>query len=261
MQVAQKNKRSRPGFFVNAWYFLRITAKWIITRSKDQRYYAMERLANMFNPHFHFTEAGQVWRNDKEFEENYINLVGDDFHSIDRKYTVNQFLQLIKNIPGDMAECGVYKGATAWFICAFVQKHGLSKALHVFDSFEGLSKPKNEDGTYWVAGNLATDEGTCRNNLSQFDFVKYYKGWIPDKFTEVDTTQFCFVHIDVDLYQPTFDAVSFFYERLNKAGILICDDYGFSTCPGAKKAIDDFFADKTETVIMLTTGQGFIIKE
>ena len=260
MQATQKNKRPRPGFFVNAWYFLRITARWIITRNKDQRHYAMERLANMFNPHFHFTEAGQVWRNDKVFEENYIGLVGNDFHSIDRKYTVKQFLQLIKNIPGDMAECGVYKGATAWFICTFIKEHGLSKALHVFDSFEGLSKPKSEDGTYWAAGNLATDETTCRNNLSSFDFVKYYKGWIPDRFFEVETTRFSFVHIDVDLYQPTFDAVSFFYERLNKGGIMICDDYGFSTCPGAKKAMDDFFADKTEAVIMLTTGQGFIIK-
>ena len=261
MKTMQKNKRRRFGFFVNAWYFLRITAKWISTGSKDQRYYAMERLANMFNPGFHFTEAGQTWRNDKVFEENYLGLVGDDFHSIDRKYTVNQFLQLIKNIPGDMAECGVYKGATAWFMGAFIQQQGLNKILHVFDSFEGLSKPKSEDGTYWAAGNLAADEAACRNNLSSFAFVKYYKGWIPDRFDEVETTRFCFVHIDVDLYQPTLDAISFFYEKLNKGGMMICDDYGFSTCPGAKKAMDDFFANKNEPVIMLTTGQAFIIKE
>jgi len=260
MEAMQKNKR-RPGFFVNAWYFLRITAKWIISRKGEQRHYAMERLANMFNPDFHFTEAGQVWRDDKVFEDKYHNLVGNDFHSIDRKYTVSQFLQLIKNIPGEMAECGVYKGATAWFICTFIQQHGLGKTLHVFDSFEGLSKPKSEDGTYWVAGNLATDEATCRNNLATFDFVKYYKGWIPDRFTEVETNRFSFVHIDVDLYQPTFDSLSFFYERMSKGGLIICDDYGFTTCPGAKKAMDDFFVDKTESVIMLTTGQGFIIKE
>ncbi len=257
----QKNKLRPVGFFVNAWYFLRITAKWVITRNKDRRYYAMERLANMFNPHFHFTEAGQLWRDDKAFEESYLGLVGDDFHSLDRKYTVNQFLHLIKNISGDMAECGVYKGATAWFICSFIQQQELNKSLHVFDSFEGLSKPKSEDGNYWAAGNLATEEATCRNNLSAFNFVNYYKGWIPERFIEVEATRFCFVHIDVDLYQPTLDAISFFYERLNKAGIMICDDYGFSTCPGAKKAMDVFFTDKAEAVIMLTTGQGFIIKE
>jgi O-methyltransferase len=261
MQAMQKNKRQRFGFFVNAWYFLRITVKSVITRNKEQRYYAMERLANMFNPHFHFTEAGQVWRDDKDFEENYCKLVKTDFHSIDRKYTVNQFLNLTKNISGDMAECGVYKGATAWFIGTFIKQQGLHKTLHVFDSFEGLSKPGNEDGSYWGAGNLATDESICRHNLAAFDFVKYYKGWIPDRFAEVETARFSFVHIDVDLYQPTFDSLSFFYERLNKGGIIICDDYGFSTCPGARKAMDNFFTDKSESVIMLTTGQGFIIKE
>jgi len=261
MQATQKNKQQRPGFFVNAWYFLRIAAKWIFTRNKEQRHYAMERLVNMFDPSFHFTEAGQVWRDDKVFEENYAALVETDFHSIDRKYTINQFLQLIKNIPGDMAECGVYKGATAWFIGTFIREQGLHKNLHLFDSFEGLSKPKNEDGAYWKAGNLATDEATCRKNLAGFDFVKYYKGWIPQRFSEVEATRFSFVHIDVDLYQPTFDTVSFFYERMNKGGIIICDDYGFTTCPGAKKAVDDFFADKREPVIMLTTGQGFVIKE
>lgn len=261
MQVTQKNKRSRPGFFVNAWFFLRITAKWIISRNPEQRHYAMERLANMVNPDFHFTEAGQVWRDDKVFEEKYHDLVGNDFHSIDRKYTVNQFLQLVKNIPGDMAECGVYKGATAWFMCTFIQQHDLHKTLHVFDSFQGLSKPQGEDGDHWAAGNLATDEAECRKNLSIFNFVKYYKGWIPEKFAEVDTKRFCFVHIDVDLYQPTFDSVSFFYERMNSGGIIICDDYGFTTCPGAKKAMDDFFCDKAEAVIMLTTGQGLIIKQ
>lgn len=257
----KKNNLLRFGFFVNAWFFLRITAKWIITGNKEQRYYAMERLANMFNPHFHFTEAGQVWRNDEVFEENYSNLAENNFHAFDRKYTISQFLKLIKKLPGDIAECGVYKGATAWFICTFIQEHGLKKAVHVFDSFEGLSTPEKEDGKYWVAGNLATNEAVCRNNLAAFNFVKYYKGWIPERFAEVESTQFCFVHIDVDLYQPTFDALSFFYERMNIGGLIICDDYGFSTCPGAKKAMDDFFANKPEAVIMLTTGQGLIIKE
>jgi O-methyltransferase len=257
----KKDKYQRFGFFVNAWFFLRITVKWIITGNKEQRYYAMERLANMFNPHFHFTEAGQVWRNDKVFEQNYFNLEGNNFHAIDRKYSTNQFLHLIKNIPGDIAECGVYKGATAWFMCIFIQQHHLNKAVHVFDSFEGLSNPQSEDGKYWAAGNLATDEATCQKNLAAFNFVKYYKGWIPKRFAEVEATRFCFVHIDVDLYQPTFDSISFFYERMNKGGIIICDDYGFSTCTGAKKAMDEFFADKAEPVIMLTTGQGFIIKQ
>ncbi len=257
-----KHKTSYPfRFFSNLFYFIRLTLKWIVTRRKDLRYYAMERLGNMFDPHFHFTEYGQVWRDDKKFEAYYTGFEGDNYHSIDRKYTVNQFLQLTKNVDGDTVECGSYQGATSYLICAFIQQHGQSKAHHIFDSFEGLGKPEKEDGGYWKEGDLSTSEEVCRNNLSAFGFVKYYKGWIPGRFAEVKEMRFSFVHIDVDLYQPTLDSVRFFYERLNKGGIIICDDYGFSTCPGAKKAIDDFFKEKPEQAVMLTTGQSFIIKE
>jgi hypothetical protein len=254
-------KKPRFPFFNNAYYFLRITAKWLVTGRKDLKYYAMARLGNMVDPSFHFTEFGQVWREDAGFEKYYNDLVADEYHSIDRKYTVNQFLQLVKQVEGDTAECGAYKGATSYLICAFIQQQHLTKTHHIFDSFEGLSKPQTADGTYWAAGNLAADEAICRKNLSSFDFVKYYKGWIPERFSEVKALGFSFVHIDVDLYRPTLDAVAFFYERLNKGGVMLCDDYGFSTCPGAKKAMDDFFIDKPEPVIMLTTGQAFMIKQ
>jgi hypothetical protein len=261
MKQLKKMKKYRFPFFRNTYYFLRITAKWIVTGKKDLKYYAMARLGNMFNSTFHFTEYGQVWRDDTAFERYYDDLVGDEYHSIDRKYTVNQFLQLTKNLNGDTVECGVYKGATSYLICEFIQQDVQSKEHHIFDSFEGLNKPGKEDGEYWNEGNLATSENFCRKNLSKFGFVKYYKGWIPDRFTEVKELKFSFVHIDVDLYQPTLDSIAFFYERLNKGGIMICDDYGFITCPGAKKAMDDFFIDKPETVIMLTTGQSFMIKQ
>ena len=261
MKQIKKIKKHRFPFFRNAYYFVRITAKWLATGRKDLKYYAIARLGNMFNSKFHFTEYGQVWRDDAAFEKYYYNLVGDEYHSIDRKFTVNQFLQLPKNVDGDTAECGAYKGATSYLICAFIQQHAQFKTHHIFDSFERLNKPNKEDGDYWKEGNLTTSEETCRSNLSQFDFVKYYKGWIPERFSDVQALTFSFVHIDVDLYQPTLDSISFFYERLNKGGIMICDDYGFSTCPGAKKAMDEFFMNKAEPVLMLTTGQAFIIKQ
>ncbi len=59
---------------------------------------------------------------------------------------------------------------------------------------------------------------------------------------------------------PTADALAFFYERLVDRGILVCDDYGFETCPGARRAIDEFFADKSEPVLHLPTGQGVVIR-
>ena len=72
--------------------------------------------------------------------------------------------------------------------------------------------------------------------------------------------KFSFVHIDVDLYEPTHDSLSFFYERLVPGGIIVCDDYGSEACPGAYKACNDFIADKPEEIVHLTGGQGVIVK-
>ncbi len=256
-----KIKKYRASFFSNIYYWMVLTVKWITGGKKDNKYYAMERAANILYPDFHFTEYGQVWRDDEKFEEQYYKLAGNNFHSIDRKYTVDQFLRLTKNLTGDTVECGAYLGATSYFICAFIQKNSQDKQHHIFDSFEGLSAPGKEDGSYWAKGDLNGTEEICRQHLSAFDFVHYYKGWIPGRFEEVKALQFSFVHIDVDLYQPTLDSIQFFYERMTKGAVMLCDDYGFASCPGAKKAMDDFFKNKPEMVIMLTTGQAFIIKE
>ena len=71
---------------------------------------------------------------------------------------------------------------------------------------------------------------------------------------------FSFVHVDVDLYEPTRDSFAFFYERLSPGGILLCDDYGCTTCPGATKAADEFLADRPEKMISLDSGGGFFIR-
>lgn len=131
--------------------------------------------------------------------------------------------------------------------------------MHLFDSFKGLSKPEAEDGTFWYAGALASTEQAARDNLARFPDVSFYRGWIPERFCEVADRRFAFVHIDVDLGAPTRNSIEFFYPRLQPGGILLCDDYGFTTCPGATKAMDDFFRDR-ERVVHLPTGQGFVIK-
>jgi hypothetical protein len=92
------------------------------------------------------------------------------------------------------------------------------------------------------------------------DAVECYPGWIPDRFPEVDDRCFSFVHIDVDLYQPTLDSLEFFYPRLSTGGIIVLDDYGFGTCPGATAAVDSFMRDKAEPIVNLSAGGAFLMK-
>jgi hypothetical protein len=99
-----------------------------------------------------------------------------------------------------------------------------------------------------------------RKNLRHFQRVSLYKGWIPSRFDDVRGRRFSFLHIDVDLYEPTLDSMTFFYPRINRGGIVVCDDYGFNTCPGVTKAIDEFLRDKPEKMVSLPDGGGFLLK-
>jgi hypothetical protein len=108
---------------------------------------------------------------------------------------------------------------------------------------------------------MACDLTTVRANLAEFRNVSLNKGWIPTIFRSVPTTSFAFVHIDVDLYEPTKDSIEFFYPLMNPGGVIVCDDYGFTTCPGATKAIEEYLSDKDEKMMSLASGGGFLLKK
>jgi hypothetical protein len=91
--------------------------------------------------------------------------------------------------------------------------------------------------------------------------VRYYKGWIPERFPEVADRGFRFVYLDLDLYEPTRDSLAFFYPRLRRGGVLACDDYLMSTCPGVRQAVDEFLADKPEKMLGMPDGGGVFIKD
>lgn len=237
--------------------------KFLVELLKGQeyaRYTLADIICGIIYPKYKFSDFGRIFLEDKEFLSWHKQYEpNDNFHTLDRKYTLNELIKLTKSIEGDTVECGVYQGASSYLICKNIVD--TTKQHHIFDSFEGLSEPNSKDGSHWKMGDLSASEKIVRHNLSIFNNVHYYKGWIPSRFHEVEKLKFSFVHIDVDLYQPTKDSVDFFYERLSVGGILLFDDYGFNTCPGAKLAIDEIFADKSEPIILLPTGQSFIIKQ
>lgn len=214
---------------------------------------------------FRLYNKNLTWMHDAE----YMNIWSSFPYSTDsiheRKFNLYYIARSIRNIPGDIAECGVFHGGSSHLMLA--ANAGTDKHLYGFDSFEGLSEPKMEDlqskkRTFkWKKHDMRFDMSHTELNLCQHKGkFTLLKGWIPERFKEVESKQFSLVHIDVDLYEPTLASLNFFYPRMSPCGIIVCDDYGSESCPGACKAMDDFFADKSEgEVIHLTTGQGVVI--
>lgn len=202
-----------------------------------------------------------LWLNDpdiKKLRQAKITGIADD-----RVFLLYSVAQSVKGLAGHAAECGVREGRSTFFM---LNGLGGGKQLQLFDSFEGVSSPAAEDlrpdgDTHWRKGLLAASEAKPRANLRDFaSAIQVHQGWIPERFADVEDERFCLVHMDVDLFEPTRDSVAFFYSRMVPNGIMVCDDYGFESCPGAKRAIDEFFADKPEHVLHLPSGQCLIVK-
>lgn len=224
------------------------------------RFTMLRACGRVLVPEYRFKWPQLDWWNDRAFDAYLERFDELRAPNTDRRFMLYQLLRLVENVPGDTAECGVFRGASSWMIASFLQRHGRDHRHFVFDTFEGLSGPGEGDGAHWEQGDLACSEDEVRRNLSSFDNIEYLKGWIPRRFDEVADRRFRFVHVDVDLEQPTHDSVAFFLPRLEPGGVLACDDYGSSTCPGATRAIDELLAGKPEKMIALPDGGGFLVK-
>lgn len=196
------------------------------------------------------------WFNDFLAENGELNSFDTD-----RRWMMRQLARLVTHLDGDTAEFGVYRGVSSALILMATGGDNCTNRHHLFDSFEGLSVPESIDGTHWKAGDLACSQSQVAERLEAYsERLVFHKGWIPQTFTLPDSVQFRFAHIDVDLYQPTLDSLAFCYSRMVPGGVIVCDDYGFNTCPGATTACNEFLADKPEKMLALCSGAGFLIK-
>jgi O-methyltransferase len=232
-----------------------------LTYDKDLAFNLIVKLAGRILPEYRFTWPQMAWWKNSDFNE-YLRRFGESAgFNTHRLWALKQLIRLTSNVRGDTAECGVYKGCSSYAILESNSHSLFPRWHHVFDSFEGLSSPSDKDGdAYWTFGDLSIDEAVVKQNLADFNKLSLYKGWIPSRFAEVSDRWFSFIHVDVDLYQPTLDSLAFFYDRLSDGGIFLCDDYGFDTCPGATAAVDEFLRPKPEKIIALPDGGGFFIK-
>lgn len=179
------------------------------------------------------------------FEE--IRALFKDYTAVcdDRQRLIYRLVTQTKSVLGAMAEIGVYRGGTSLLITTADPE----RCFFACDTFEGLPAPTPGVDTHSEGDFKDTAYESVRTLLPER--VAVIQGVFPDKYIHrhMYTRGFSFVHIDVDLYQPTLDCLKFFYAGLVPGGALVVDDYGMPSCPGVKKAVDEFMADKSEKII------------
>jgi len=188
-----------------------------------------------------------------------------------RAFFLAQYFQRSLAVEGAFAECGIYYGFSAYMLRTLMEgAQATPKAFHLIDSFEGLSPPGKGDrlvidGTPQentiLPGHFKVDLERVYARFSGLENVYWHKGWIPEVLKELPEQSWAFVHIDVDLYEPTKTALEYFLPRMSPGGIIVNDDFASPDFPGAGRAWHEILEPKGLPYIALDSGQAIYIHE
>lgn len=195
-----------------------------------------------------------------EYENNFY--LSCDNSRLSKVFAHYELFKMIKDLPGSIIECGVYKGAS------FVRFAGLrnlfensfSRKLIGFDVFGKFPETKYEKDKKYRK-NLVEVSG--EQSISKEQLLKVLKNKGADKNIElikgniVKTVpeyleknphlKISLLNLDTDIYEPSVVILEYFWPRIVKGGVLILDDYG--VFPGETEAVDEYFKDKNVKVM------------
>ncbi|MFM7710693.1 MAG: TylF/MycF/NovP-related O-methyltransferase [Ferruginibacter sp.] len=136
------------------------------------------------------------------------------------------------------------------------------KTFFLFDTFDGLDMNQVSEEELAAGVNRYIDKykGTLDSVKKTFegDRVRIIPGIVPDTLPQCTSPQIAFLSIDMNCVAPEISALTYFYPKMVKGGMIVLDDYGFPKHIHQKKAFDRFADENSISILSLPTGQGII---
>jgi hypothetical protein len=166
-------------------------------------------------------------------------------------------LERVADVDGDIVECGVSIGHGALLFTLLSDYIGKPRNYYGFDSFEGFPDPVERDEATPIRGRgfysnppetvlKVLRDGRLSDEVIQ-ERIHLVKGWFDETLHQYRGS-IALLHLDCDLYESYKVALEVFYDRVQPGGVIMFDEYADERWPGARKAIDEFFAHKPEAV-------------
>jgi O-methyltransferase len=195
-----------------------------------------------------------------DFEKYFSKVSQNSLVAADACFVIWTLLRQSLHLPGDVWECGVYRGGTSSMIAAVLKDSASDKKLYLFDTFTGLPESDPSKDTHVEGEFCESSLETVKNYIGCEEYCVMRPGLIPDTFIGLESSQIALAHIDVVLYKATLDSIAFIWPRIVPGGFIIFDDYGFGSCPGARAAVDEYFSTEACIPLCLPTGQAIVFK-
>jgi hypothetical protein len=197
-----------------------------------------------------------------------------------------EVFKLVQDLPGDIVECGVYKGSSLLAFARFVETFctgDRTRKVLGFDHFKGLADRSDKDGLNERVGNTADGWNPAQFRETLFALVEAFNkdSFVPARArielvdgdvretapayaAEHPGLRIALLHLDMDLYEPTLAALEAFWPRLLTGGVVLLDEYAIREWPGETEALEAFFGGKPPRIRKFgwaSAPGGYFVKE
>ena len=173
------------------------------------------------------------------------------------------------DIPGDIVECGVWKGGSMMAVAESLIRFGdTSRQLHLFDTYTGMSEPTGKDVSltgesaverFAVEKSEDANAAWCGSSLDQVkshmaktgypaERMHFVVGKVEDTIPQSAPEKIALLRLDTDWYESTLHEMNHLFPRLVDGGVLVIDDYGH--WEGAREAIDEYLAEHNVAIML-----------
>lgn len=211
------------------------------------------------------------WRGDNFASNNYMEFLSDEkfldvfesslkntpsslrlnFESIKyRVHVANWCAQQTKDIPGDFIELGVWYGILSSNIVRHLEFEKLDKKFYLIDPWGGIIGSRYNEDIYEVV----------RERFSSYSNVELVRGMAPKVLSNLKLKKIAFLIIDMNSVLPEIQSLEKLYPLMSCGGIIFFDDYANNGCEELRGAIDKFFFDKKESLLIFPSGNAIVIK-
>ena len=204
------------------------------------------------------------WKIDPAFLSTYSVIQLNTLVDIYRCWELWTLVDQTAKRDGGILEVGVWRGGTGALMAKRVLSTGRNDPVYLCDTFEGVVKAGSKDSAYKGGEHSDTSQRIVEDLLRSLEItnVRILKGIFPDETAALiePGARFRLVHIDVDVYQSAKDVMAWIWERIVPGGIVVYDDYGFQTCQGITKYVNEQIAEEDRVVLYNLNGHAIVIK-
>lgn len=153
-------------------------------------------------------------------------------------------------IQGSIVECGTWRGGGLALIDWVLRQHGENRTLWGLDSFQGLPRPDDRDGSHvqssyfdgWCSASQDDVKRAIETLGGDVSRVRLVPGWLAETLPRAQTGTIALLNIDVDWYSSVKTTLDLLFDRVAPGGIVNVDDYG--RWPGCDEAVHDFMREQ-----------------